>query len=92
MAFHWNLVDWLGLAGSLALVVPALRMEAAKLRILQEERKALTDRQKQLKPLRRHLIESMQKNRDRWRFVDSLFLFAGGAVLAASFLVKGCSS
>lgn len=89
MAFQWQLVDWLGLAGSLALVVPPLRMEAAKLRIFGEERKLLTDRQKALKPFRQHLIQCMHQSRDKWRFVDSLFLFAGGVMLALSFLARG---
>ena len=90
MGFQLGAVDWLGLAGSLALVVPPTRMELAKLRIFFEERKekANTDPQG-LRPYRQHLIDCMKAHRDNWRFIDSLFLFLGGGILALSFLVRG---
>lgn len=87
MAFDAAAVDWLGLFGSLALIVPPLRMEAAKLRIRFEERKAGDPAV--LRPLRKRLISYMKGRRDDWKAIDSLCLAIGGGLLALSFLTRG---
>ena len=87
MPFDATAVDWLGLIGSLALIVPPFRMEAAKLRILFEQRKKADPAV--LRPLRQDLVSCMKASRDDWKAVDSLCLFIGGGLLALSFLNNG---
>jgi hypothetical protein len=89
MAFDWGGVDWWGLCGSLALIVPPVRLEVAKLKIFMQQRKAETTPLPAIKTLRHRLIDAMKSTRDEWRFVDSLFFILGGLLLAWSFLRPG---
>lgn len=75
-----------GLAGSLLLTLPAMRIELVK---MARDRVAGTEpRSPGLRTLRAQLAEALDRQVAGWNLRDTLCLFAGAALLAASFVAQ----
>lgn len=79
-----------GFVGSLALLIPPLRVESLKF-ARSNLAAASTPRSKELRQFKQGLVEYFETQIDRWEAWDSIWLIAGAILLGSYFLLQGIS-